>query len=115
MQAITTKYFGPTDHRGSRVKAVCEAGSLTVAWDDALSSEENHALAATTLANALGWLNDASALNSGALPDGSYCHVITFERKLAVLCRQWASESRDHGGNPHCLPFVKLACRILGE
>jgi len=54
-QAITTKYFGPTNTRGSRVKASCEAGSLTVSWDYALGIEDNHKAAAAALIRQLGW------------------------------------------------------------
>jgi hypothetical protein len=33
-QAIETKYIGPTNTRGAKVKASCYAGSLTIDWDD---------------------------------------------------------------------------------
>lgn len=56
MQAITTKYIGPTDTRGSRVKAFTESGlSLTVGWNNEFNSEENHRNAAHALAKKLGW------------------------------------------------------------
>ncbi len=42
MQAIRTKYHGPTNSRGSRVTASCERGKLTVSWDHALNPENNH-------------------------------------------------------------------------
>lgn len=42
MQAIKTKYYGATNHRGARVKATCDAGSVTVSWDYALGTEANH-------------------------------------------------------------------------
>lgn len=29
-QAIVTKFLGPTNYRGSRVKATCQAGSVTI-------------------------------------------------------------------------------------
>jgi hypothetical protein len=35
-QAIQTKWLGPTNFRGSRVKAFCEAGSLTMGWEHGL-------------------------------------------------------------------------------
>lgn len=54
-QAIVTKYFGPTNARGSRIKASAEAGSVTVAYDHALDNLENHAKAAATLAKKWGW------------------------------------------------------------
>jgi hypothetical protein len=33
MQAIQTKYLGPTNTKGSRIKAWCERGSVTVDYD----------------------------------------------------------------------------------
>jgi hypothetical protein len=55
MQAITTKYIGPSNVRGSRVKAQCQAGSITLEWDDSLNSERNHETAAKALAAKLDW------------------------------------------------------------
>jgi hypothetical protein len=49
MQAITTKFFGPTNRLGARVKAYCERGSLTVSWDYALGIEQNHRAACDAL------------------------------------------------------------------
>jgi hypothetical protein len=54
-QAITTKYLGPTNSRGSRVKATASAGSVTLSWDHALDSDENHRAAALALAAKFGW------------------------------------------------------------
>jgi len=42
MQAIVTKYLGATNTRGSRIKATCEAGSLTVPFDYSGSDYERH-------------------------------------------------------------------------
>jgi hypothetical protein len=60
MQAISTKYHGPTNHRGARIKASCEAGSLTVGYDYSLGSEANHIRAIRALIAKLGWFHDAS-------------------------------------------------------
>lgn len=49
MQAIQTKYFGPTNTRGSRIKATCWLTSITVSWDHSANSEENHAAAIEAL------------------------------------------------------------------
>lgn len=54
-QAITTKYLGPTDCRGSRVNARAQAGAITISWDDALDSDDNYAAAAKALAARYGW------------------------------------------------------------
>jgi len=72
-QAITTKFLGPTNFRGSRVKATCQAGTLTVQWEDAWDVEKNHTHAAEALASRLGWIGDDSdwQLVGGGLPDGT--------------------------------------------
>ncbi len=54
-QAIITKFIGPTNFRGSRVKASADAGSMTVNWDHALNHEQNHDRAAQALAEKLQW------------------------------------------------------------
>jgi hypothetical protein len=77
MQAIVTKFFGPTNHRGSRVKASCEARSITVEWDCALDSDGNHDAAAQALAESMGWVPPHyGRLVGGGLPDGTgNCYV----------------------------------------
>lgn len=67
-QAICTRYYGPTNHRGSRIKAWCAAKTVWVSWDYALGTAENHALAAQRLLDLLRW--DGSYVGSG-LPDAS--------------------------------------------
>jgi hypothetical protein len=74
-QAIVTKYLGPTDRRGSRVKASCEAGTITLVWDDALSSSGNHEAVACALAVKLTWAIDLAHFRrkyaAGGLPSGA--------------------------------------------
>lgn len=85
MQAIVTKYLGPTNSRGARVKAICDAGSLTIPWDHALNSEANHKKVATALAWKYGWL-DHSQLVGGGMPSSlpyAYCFVMV--RKGIIL------------------------------
>ena len=67
-QAIVTKYCGPTDHRGSRVKAKAYAGEVTLSWDDTLDTDANHALAAKALAEKFGW---KGRWTCGVLPDNT--------------------------------------------
>jgi|DEB0MinimDraft_6_1074348.scaffolds.fasta_scaffold03138_7 hypothetical protein len=71
MQTITTKYLGPTNHRGSRVKAVCSAKSITIDWNHSLNSDENHWNAAEQLIRDLSWHNNVSQWVAGHLPEGS--------------------------------------------
>ena len=54
-QAITTKYHGPTDTRGSRISARAEPGRIYVPYDHALDIAENHAAAAHAYAQKYGW------------------------------------------------------------
>ena len=57
MQAITTKYVGPTDTKGARIKATTsESGdSVTVNYDHARNTDENHLFAANKLKEKLMW------------------------------------------------------------
>jgi len=69
MQAIVTKYLGPTNSRGARVKAFCDAGGITVPWDYALDTEGNHDRAARALIQKLGWNEDwREPWHRGGLP-----------------------------------------------
>lgn len=67
-QAILTKYLGPTNTRGARVKAYAQAGSVTIPWSDELDVDANHLKAATCLAFKFGW---KGTLIGGGLPDSS--------------------------------------------
>jgi hypothetical protein len=74
MQAIQTKYLGPTNYKGARVVAECDAGRVTLSWDHALNVEDNHAAAAQALAKKLGWTN-YGPWHGGSLKDGSMAWV----------------------------------------
>jgi hypothetical protein len=55
-QAIETYYIGPSNVRGSRIKAKTASGiSLTLSYDSALSIGENHAAACKALVDRLNW------------------------------------------------------------
>lgn len=71
-QAITTRYLGPTDHRGARIKAQAAAGQVVHNWDYALNSSENHRAAALLLCRQLGWEGEIAG---GVVHDGSYAFV----------------------------------------
>ncbi len=68
-QAITTTYRGPTDSKGSRVIARCEAKRISVHWDHALDAGANHAAAALQLMDQLGW-SERNDLVMGGTRDG---------------------------------------------
>ena len=68
-QAIVTKYLGPSNVRGARVKATADAGSVILSWDHALNADENHAKAAYALRDRFGWNGDYyGELVGGGLP-----------------------------------------------
>ena len=72
MKAITTKYFGPTYSRGSRIKAYAEGVSThTMSYDS--SSRNVHRMAAQELADRMGWKD---SLVQGGLPDGCKHHQV---------------------------------------
>lgn len=72
-QAIVTKYIGPTNTRGSRIKASAAAGSIMMPRDDSLGIEENHAKAAEMLARKFNW---TGRYFQGGMPsDDGYCFV----------------------------------------
>jgi hypothetical protein len=54
-QAIVTKYLGPTNHRGGRVKATADYGSAIVEWNHELNSFENHQAAVEAFCNKFGF------------------------------------------------------------
>lgn len=66
VQAIVTKFIGPTNTLGARIKAKASAGSVTMPWDHSFSIEANHAKAAQTLADKLEW---SGKWFQGGMPD----------------------------------------------
>lgn len=78
MQAIRTKYLSPTNTRGARIKATCEAGSLTVPYRYDLDTSDMHRKAAFELMEKLGW--NPKVLHTGELPEviECYAHVMEF-------------------------------------
>jgi hypothetical protein len=86
MQAIHTKYLPATDSNGSRIKAKCARGSITIPFSYELIGDETHRAAVHALVNrflkedeAKGTPRETNFWNrafvSGSLPDGTYAHV----------------------------------------
>ena len=80
MQAIQTRYYGPTNTRGSRIKAWASAGSITIPYPHELSGQACHRKAAEALVAKLGW-NDSNygGLLGGQLESGDYVFVFNSE------------------------------------
>mgnify|MGYP001766509437 CR=1 FL=1 len=78
MQAIQTRYIGPTNTRGSRIRAWCAAGSIVIPFPyEADSQQAAHRIAAEALQHRLGWTGDNyGQLLGGCLPSGDYAFVL---------------------------------------
>lgn len=79
MQAIKTRYIGPTDYRPSRIKASCEAGSIIIPWPYDLNVNDAHTFAAIQLIKKLNWFDADLIVHSGSLSD-CYVHVLEYRR-----------------------------------
>lgn len=78
MKAITTKYLGPTNHCGARIKASDGDGnSATLRFRSEWTDGQNHKQAAIALCNELGW---TGTLHAGHINNGM---VFVFEGTMA--------------------------------
>lgn len=76
MQAIQTKYHGPTNHKGARMSSRSAGGVFWHSYEYAANIERNHELAAAEHMARRGW-GDRYTTTAGQLPDGTYAHVLT--------------------------------------
>lgn len=84
MQAIICKYFGPTNSKGSRIKAQCAAGSITIDYPHELSGQAVYRKAAEALVAKLGWDSvHYGGLLGGQLPSGDYSFVFNNDASKA--------------------------------
>lgn len=119
-QAIVTKYFGPTNSRGSRIKASADAGTVYVPYDYALNVEENHAAAARKLAEKFGWTTENyGQIIQGGMPGGGYVFVEmpravhALHDGLGNLLQLMAGNRGDKTGNPYSKPEFRDALAAL--
>ena len=68
---IKTKFIGPTNYRGARIKATCQAGSITIPYPYDLSSSDVHWAGAKALIEKLG-LMWGDKFTVGSDNDGYY-------------------------------------------
>lgn len=94
-QAIVTTYLEPTNTKGSRVKAMAQAGRYTMSWDHALDEHQNHEKCARLLAASLGWQHDAT-LAGGCIEQNHYCWVLISHAQAKELVK--ITESRKMPG-----------------
>ena len=80
MIAILTKFIGPTNYRGARVKAFTTSGNrIIVPWDHSQNVEENHDAAALALCRKMQW---GGKLVRGGTDVG---YAYTFLREWTVI------------------------------
>lgn len=89
MQAIITKYIGPTNSRGARIKAQCERGKIFFSYPYELSGEAVHRAAVDALTDKFAEEDAKRNGNpkesnpwkapyiTGQIPSGEYVHVFT--------------------------------------
>lgn len=75
MNAIVTKYHGPSNVRGSRITATDNDGNRTIIhYERALNSEGNHIASARALCSKMGW---TGTMQGGHLKNGMMVFVWT--------------------------------------
>lgn len=122
MQAILTRVIPATNTRGTRIKATCAAGSITLdyhAYDGPGGGlgdvEPRHAWVAQKLVEKLGWTGGRyGELVTGCLPTGDYCHVLTEAVSIVRGFREMIREGRNYG-NPWRNPEVQAMARFIME
>lgn len=73
MIAIQTKYLGPTNTKGTRIKAHDGRGNqITVSRDYSVNADENHRLAAIALCEKMKWKANFA---TGQLNNDTMVHV----------------------------------------
>lgn len=82
MQAIRTKFVGPTNTRGSRIIATSYKFRTVMPYDHELDIDANHERAAVLHA-VKAWTSPVT-LKAGVLPDSSRAHVIITRNGEAV-------------------------------
>ena len=77
MIAIRSKFYGPTERRGSCVRALANGHRVGLPWDHSQDSEGNHRLAVVALCDKLGW--DSDRFYGGCLESGEWAWVPVFD------------------------------------
>lgn len=120
MQAIITKYLPPTNFRGSRIKASCERGSITVEYDHSKGCEGAHIAAVDALVSKF-VEEDKERYGSesnpwarprvvGGLPGSGYVHVSSDWNQTVVVkfenqedfdhFKGFVKRAKESGGTP---------------
>lgn len=92
MTAIFTKFIGPTNIRGNRIKAYdCNGNSVTITYDHAISRSDMHRKVAQALCDKMWWpgnLIQAGGLNGDVFvfDDGAVDALHLAEATIKRLC-----------------------------
>ena len=73
-QTIITKYHGPTNTKGAKMSAKCNAGTITIPYYPSFSVDKNHEIACGALLQKLAWCTEGVRVG-GYLPDDSMVFV----------------------------------------
>lgn len=116
MKAITTKYYGPTDRKASRIVASdIDGNKVTMSYDSALTNEGAHERVAQALCNKMNW---TGRLIGGGVKDG---YVFVFEPvatpairdSLGHLLQHVMGNRGDRSRNPYSIPEFKAALQAM--
>lgn len=106
-QSIITKKLAPTNTKGTRIKASCDAGNVTIGYDHSLNCDQNHRKAAKALCAKLGW---EYVLVSGSL--GAHrVHTPLYDRYAA----RSNTDSHTSKYRPHEIERVAQSMRVDPE
>lgn len=115
MQAIRTKYIGPSNVKGSRIQAKCEARTIYLSYDSELSEYENHKSACTALVRAMGWGVDGYADMLGGVFDNAHYWVFDGKRLQALRGMVNSMRAATWSGAPWAHPEFKAAVAAIGR
>ena len=88
MKDIVCRYIGPSNFRGSRIKAFAEGNnSVTISYPHELSGSDVYRLAADALCKKMKWEGE---LIEGGLPNGDYVFVFA-PKSSTVFNGNWES------------------------
>lgn len=80
---VSTRYYGPTDTKGARVKATCGAlGELTVPYDYTLNQWQRHvSVACQLMSKKLGVEFTENDLEGGGLKEEGYVFLFSDKKR----------------------------------
>lgn len=115
MQAIRTRYHGPSNSRGSRISAKCEAKTIYVSYDHALSIDGNHKAACAALIAKMQWDTDHYADVVCGVFDNDHYWVFDDKRLKALKAFVNSYRQCTWSGNPWAKPEFQACVTAIGR